>query len=153
MSMQNDIVLAVDYHDRNMTIRWFDCATGEEKVLKRQTTEKAIGELVGAAKRQAELSGGQAVWVMESTTGWVRVKRIVERLGKFVLANVLQMPLPPKARRRKTDKVDTKRLLREYLNGLLPRSFTPGRELREIRRVTSVRESLVCRRTALRWTI
>ena len=150
MGMQNDIVLAVDYHDKNMTIRWFDCATGEEKILKRPTTEKAIGEVVGTAKQQAELSGGRAVWVMESTTGWARVQRIVRPLGQFVLANVLQMPLPPKARRKKTDKVDTKRLLREYLNGLLPRSFTPGRDLREVRRLTAVRESLVSRRTALR---
>jgi len=86
---------------------------------------------------------------MESTTGWARVARIVRRFGRFVLANVLQMPLPPKARRRKTDKVDTARLLREYLNGQLPRSFTPARLLREVRRLTSSRESLVSRRTAL----
>jgi transposase len=150
MDQKNDIVLAVDYHDRNMTIRWFDCATGEEKVLKRPTTEKSIAGLVRSAAAQAAPSGGRAVWIMESTTGWARVKRIVEPLGRFVLANVLQMPLPPKARRKKTDKVDTRRLLREYLNGMLPQSFTARRALREIRRLTAARESLVSRRTAVR---
>ena len=43
----------------------------------------------------------------------------------FCLANVLQMPLPPKARRRKTDKIDTARLLREYRNGSLPLAHQP----------------------------
>jgi len=133
-----------------MTIRWFDCATGEEKVLKRPTTEKSIADLVRSAAEQAGPSGGRAVWIMESTTGWARVKRIVKPLGRFVLANVLQMPLPPKARRKKTDKVDTRRLLREYLNGMLPESFTPGRALREVRRLAAARESLVSRRTAVR---
>jgi transposase len=145
-----DIVLAVDYHDENMVIRWFDCATGEERVLKRATTEKAILEVVRSAKQQAEQSGGQAVWVMESTTGWARVKALVKPLARFVVANMVQMPVPPKARRKKTDKVDTKRLLREYLNGELPVSFQPERSLRELRRLVTSRESLVSRRTAIR---
>jgi hypothetical protein len=42
------------------------------------------------------------------------------------LVNVVQMPLPPKARRRKSDKIDTARILREYLNGKLPTSFQPS---------------------------
>ena len=68
---------------------------------------------------------------------------------EFVLANVLQMPLPPKARRRKTDKVDTARLQREYLNGELPRAHQAAPRWRQIRRVVALRESLVRRRTAL----
>jgi transposase len=150
MNKGNDIVLAVDYHDENSVIRWFDCATGEERVLKCVTEGEAILAVVRSAKKQAELSGGQAVWIMESTTGWARVKRLVAPLAKFVLANVVQMPLPPKARRKKTDKVDTKRLLREYLGGLLPVSFQPERWLRELRRLVGSRESLVSRRTAVR---
>jgi adenosylmethionine-8-amino-7-oxononanoate aminotransferase len=35
---------------------------------------------------------------MESTTGWARVKDLLGERARFVLANVLQMPLPPKAR-------------------------------------------------------
>jgi transposase len=68
----------------------------------------------------------------------------------FELANVLQMPLPPKARRRKTDKIDTARMQREYLAGSLPRAYQPPSEWRQIRRVVEVRENLVNRRTALR---
>ena len=36
------------------------------------------------------------------------------------------MPLPPKARRRKTDKIDTARMQREYLNGNLPLAYQPS---------------------------
>ena len=68
----------------------------------------------------------------------------------FQIANVLQMPLPPKARRRKTDKIDTARMLREYLTGMLPLAYQPSRDWREIRRLVALRESLVSRRTALR---
>lgn len=60
------------------------------------------------------------------------------------------MPLPPKAKRRKTDKVDTARLAREYLNGELPLAFQPAASCRQLRRLVALRESLVARRTALR---
>ena len=150
MCKGNDIVLAVDYHDENLVIRWLDCATGEERVLKRVTEPEAILGVVRSAKKEAELSGGQVVWIMESTTGWARVKCLVGPLVKFIVANVVQMPVPPKARRKKTDKVDTKRLLREYLSGLLPVAFQPDRPLRETRRLVGSRESLVSRRTAVR---
>ncbi|NIA07762.1 MAG: hypothetical protein GWP14_09065 [Actinobacteria bacterium] len=59
------------------------------------------------------------------------------------------MPLPPKAYRRKTDKIDTGRILREFLNGSLPVAFQPSGELRQIRRLVATRESLISRRTAL----
>jgi len=150
MNKSKDIVLAVDYHDENLVIRWLDCASGEERVLKRVTEAEAILGVVRSAKERAELSGGRAVWIMESTTGWARVKCLVGPWAQFVVANVVQMPLPPKARRKKTDKVDTQRLLREYLNGQLPVSFQPERPLRELRRLVGSRESLVSRRTAVR---
>ena len=102
------------------------------------------------ARAQAERVGGRVIWVMESTTGWARVKDLLGSSAKMVLANVLQMPLPPKARRKKTDKIDTKRLLREVLTGTLPLAFQPPLPLRELRRLVSLRESLVSRRTALR---
>jgi transposase len=69
---------------------------------------------------------------------------------EFVLANVLQMPLPPKARRRKTDKIDTARMQREFLNGSLPQAATPPAWWRQVRRLVGMRENLVRRRTALR---
>jgi transposase len=150
MVKRNDIVLAVDYHDEKLVIRWFDCATGEEKLLKRQTSRRAIREVVRSAAKEVAPRGGTVWWIMESTTGWVRVKEVVKPPAEFVVANVLQMPLPPKGRRRKTDKIDTRRLLREVLNGRLPTAFEPNRGLREVRRLVSLRESLVSRRTALR---
>jgi transposase len=87
---------------------------------------------------------------MESTTGWARVKDLLEGKARFVLANVLAMPLPPKARRKKTDKIDTGRLLREYESGRLPASFTPNRWWREVRRLVDFRQDLVERSTALK---
>ncbi len=76
---------------------------------------------------------------MESTTGWARVKKLLGDKAALVVANVLQMPLPPKAYRRKTDKIDTGRILREFLNGSLPVAFQPSAWLRRIRRVVACR--------------
>lgn len=67
-----------------------------------------------------------------------------------MLANVLRMPRPPKAHRRKTDKVDTTRLRREYFNGDLPLAHRPPAWRRQVRRVVACRENLASRRTALR---
>ena len=149
MQEGKDIVLAVDYHSKNIEFRRFNQATGEESTGT-YATEK------GSILRQVELAaqevapGGRVVWIMESTTGWARVKDLLEGRVKFILSNVLQMPLPPKARRRKTDKIDTGRLLREHLHGTLPQSFQPAVWWREVRRVGDCRQDLVERQTALK---
>jgi transposase len=150
MSQGNDIVLAADYHDKNTVIRWFNEASGEERLLQRVTDRDVLLDVVKSASEQAKGAGGQAVWLMESTTGWARVEELVRPWAKVILINVLQIPLPPKAYRRKTDKVDTARMLREYRSGELPRSYIPPRPVRDVRRLTASRESLVSRRTALR---
>jgi len=149
MSDGKDIVLAMDYHAENIEFRWFNEATGEERTGKFPTTranilrqvEQGAGELV---------PGGRVVWIMESTTGWARVKDLLGERVKFLLSNVLQMPMPPKARRRKTDKIDTGRMLREYEHGTLPTSFQPSAWWREVRRVVDCRQDLVERQTALK---
>ena len=145
-----DIILAVDYHDENLVIRQFNCHTGQERLLKYRTTARNISKIVSDSVNEAAQVGGRVFWIMESTTGWPRVKKAIGSLASLVVANVLQMPLPPKAYRRKTDKIDTKRFLREFLNGSLPVAFQPPAKLREIRRLVAARESLVSRRTALR---
>ena len=104
--------------------------------------EKAISE--------AAQVGGKVVWVMESTTGWARVKELIGQRVEFILANVLQMPLPPKADRRKSDKIDTGRILREFLNGSLPQSYQPTGWWREVRRLVDSRQDLVERQTAVK---
>jgi transposase len=149
MYRKNDIILAVDYHDGNFVVRQLDTATGEECLLKRPTTAENISRVVHDAGVLAEASGGRVIWVMESTTGWARVKDLLGSSAELVVANVLEMPLPPKARRKKTDKIDTKRLLREVVSGKLPVSFQPQRALRELKRIVALRESLVSRRTAV----
>jgi len=111
-----DIVLAVDYHLENLQIRPCNLSTAEERCFKRKNTAREILRLVGEAQIEAALAGGKVVWIMESTTGWARVKDLLGEQAEFILANVLQMPLPPKAKRRKTDKIDTQRMLREYLS-------------------------------------
>jgi len=145
-----DIVLAVDYHDTNCKVRQSDLASGEEQVLSIRTTAKAIGEVVDAAAARARARGGRVWWIMESTTGWARVKTLLSGRCRFVLANVVQMELPPKAYRRKTDKIDTGRVLREFLIGRLPEAAAPDLAWRSLRRLVVLREDLVRRRTALR---
>jgi transposase len=145
-----DIVLVVDYHLQNLQIRRFDQSTGEERCFRRQTTRQEILRVVREAQVDACAAGGKVVWIMESTTGWARVKDLVGQQAEFLLANVLQMPLPPKAKRRKTDKIDTARMLREYSNGSLPLAYQPVAELRRVRRLVDCRQDLIRRQTALK---
>lgn len=150
MYENKDIVLNVDYHLKNLEVRWLNCGSGEERTFKCTTDRKGILALVDRSCQEAIAQGGKVVWIMESTTGWARVQELIQGRAVFVLCNVLQMPLPPKAHRRKTDKIDTGRMQREYLNGELPGAYQPPRWLRELRRVVAIREDLVQRRTQLR---
>jgi len=147
--MNHDITLTVDYHDKNCVIRRLDRATGEERVWTAPTSRRELEGVVREAYSAAAPRGGRVTWIQESTTGWARVKELVQPYARFVLANVLQMPLPPKARRRKTDKVDTARLQREFLSGALPLAHQPPAGWRQARRLAALRENLVNRRTAL----
>lgn len=150
MNNGKDIILVVDYHAENLEVRIFNLATGEERRTNVKTTRGNIQRLVEEAIVEAQASGGRVRWIMESTTGWARVKDLIGSRVQFVLANVLQIPMPPKAYRRKSDKIDTARLLREELNGTLPRSHQPGSWWREVRRVVASREDLVRRQTAIK---
>ena len=150
MPDQRDIVLTVDYHLEHLEVRWLNCATGQEQCQNIPTAKRDIERLVSAASAEAIAAGGKVVWIMESTTGWARVKALLGETVEFVLANVLQMPLPPKAYRRKTDKIDTGRIQREYLNGSLPRSFQPTIWWRQVRRLVDSRQDLIERQTAVK---
>jgi transposase len=145
-----DIVIVSDYHLNQISFRWFDRADGAERTFSRPTTVASIEQVLADGRAVAAGRGGKVVWIMESTTGWARVKRLLGDRAQLLLANVLQIPLPPKARRKKTDKLDTARLLREYLHGALPLAHQPDDQWRSARRLVSLRESLVRRRTMLR---
>ena len=140
MYNKNDIIMAVDYHDENLVIRWFNCHTSEERLLKRSTTSKEICRLVDDSIAEAAPVDGRVIWLMESTTGWARVKDLLGNKAELVVANVLQMPLPPKAYRRKTDKIDAKRLVRilaynEQMEPELqkrPYIYVPAKDVRDL---------------------
>jgi transposase len=148
--MAQDIILAVDYHDENTVVRQFDERTQNENIITVPTSAKALGEVVARARAQLGRRRGQIVWIQESTSGWARVQELLGDRVHFLLANVLQMPLPPKAHRQKTDRIDTARILREYRHGKLPQAYQPARWWRQMRRLVGLRENLVNRRTALR---
>jgi transposase len=148
--MSQDITLTTDYHDRACVIRRYDHAPHREQLFCNvPTTAQDLQRIVSEARRDAG-ANGRVTWIQESTTGWARVKDLLGSQVEFQLANVLQMPLPPKARRRKTDKVDTARMQREYLAGNLPLAHQPPLECRVLRRLVAHREGLVSRRTAVR---
>lgn len=147
--MDQTILLTVDYHDQNCVIRRRSLGNGAEQVFTTPTISDDLLQVVAQA-RTAAGRHGRVVWLQESTTGWARVKTTLGDRVEFLLANVLQMPLPPKGRRRKTDKVDTARMQREYLNGELPLAHQPPAWWRQLRRLVGYRENLVSRRTALR---
>lgn len=148
--MSQDITLTVDYHDRNCVIRRLELAQGREQLLAEVPTTR--GDLLRVLDRARRDVGpqGRVIWIQESTTGWARVQELIGDRAEFLLANVLQMPLPPKARRRKTDKVDTARIQREYLAGTLPLAHQPPADWRQLRRLVAYRENLVNRQTAIR---
>jgi transposase len=147
--MLQTIVLTVDYHDQNCVVRRCNTKTAEEQVFSVPTLPSELRRVV--AQSQAAVGRrGRVVWLQESTTGWARVQALLGDQVEFQLANVVQMPLPPKARRRKTDKIDTARMQREYLNGSLPLAHQPPPWWRQTRRLVAHRESLVARQTALR---
>jgi transposase len=149
-AMPKDITLTVDYHDRACVIRWFDHSTGKDQVFTEvPTTKEALNRIVDQARLAAGPTG-RVVWIQESTSGWARVKELLLGRVDFRLANVLQMPLPPQGRRRKTDKIDTARIQREHLNGNLPLAHQPPAQWRQLRRLVAFREGLVSRRTAVR---
>jgi len=149
MNEGKDIILVADYHAQNIEFRWFNQATGEERTGKYATSRAGILRQVEQAAQELE-PGGRVVWIMESTTGWAKVKDLIGVRAQFILGNVLQMPLPPKAKRRKTDKIDTGRMLREYLHGSLPTSFQPSAWWRQVRRVVDCRQDLVERQTGIK---
>jgi len=150
MFNDQDILLTVDYHDEHCVVRRREGTAGKSSVQRVPTEFVVLGSLMRSASRQAQARGGGAIWLQESTTGWARMQQLATECGvKFELANVLQMPLPPKAKRRKTDKIDTARLEREYLHGELPRAHQPSAWWRQVRRVVALRQNLVRRRTAL----
>ena len=150
MYSSKDIILAVDYHAENTEIRWLNCHSGEERRTNIPSARASILRLVEKAVAEAAQVGGKVVWIMESTTGWARVKELIGSRVQFIMANVLQMPLPPKAYRRKSDKIDTGRIMREFLNGSLPRSYQPVAWWREVRRLVDSRQDLVERQTAVK---
>ena len=147
--MNQTILLTVDYHDENCVVRRLVTGTGREDVYTVPTTKEEVLQIVAQARVLAGRTG-RVIWLQESTNGWARVKALLGKRVEFLLANVLQMPLPPKGRRRKTDKIDTARMQREFLNGSLPLAHQPPPWWREVRRVVAHRESLVGRRTSLR---
>jgi len=148
--VNQNIILTTDYHDENCVVRWLDESDGQEHLHKIATCPKRISDLVARAEAVAKPRGGRVVWIQESTTGWARVESLLGRRVDFHLANVVQMPLPPKGKRRKTDKIDTARIQREYRNGELPLAHRPPAWWRQVRRIVALRENLVSRRTALR---
>src|SRR5688572_31930838 len=101
--MPQGILLTVDYHDQNCVIRRRDLGRGTEELMTVPTTDGDLQAVLSDARRRAGRRG-QVVWLQESTTGWARVRDLVADQAEFVLANVVQMPRPPKGRRQKTDR-------------------------------------------------
>jgi hypothetical protein len=66
-----DIILVADYHAENIEFRWFNEATGEDRVGKYATTRAGILRQVEQAA-QGLTPGGRIVWGSSSTlrTTW-----------------------------------------------------------------------------------
>jgi transposase len=147
--MGQHTILTVDYHDLRSVIRRLALPARDERVFAVPTAPDEFLKVLEDAQCEAG-ANGVVTWIQESTTGWARVKGLVADRGEFLLVNALQMPRPPKAHRRKTDRVDTGRIQREYLAGKMPLAYQPPPEWRQQRRLVCWRENLVRRQTSLR---
>jgi len=121
-----------------------------KEILERVTfTNKTEGimELVGHAKGYGE----EAVAVVESTGNyWIRIHDMLEENGiNTLLANPVQTKAIAKARI-KDDKIDSNILADLLRADLIPESFVPDREHRELRQLVRTRIDLVRNRTAFK---
>src|SRR5205085_7863229 len=98
--MTQDMLLTVDYHDQTCVVRRFAGRTAEETVESVPTTPEDLTAVVTRAWAQAGRRG-RVIWLQESTTGWARVQELLGERVAFLLANVVQLPRPPKGHRRK----------------------------------------------------
>ena len=94
--MPQTIVLTVDYHDQNCVVRRRHAQTAEQQLLSVSTSAADLSRVVAQAQA-AVGQRGRVVWIQESTTGWARVQELHGARVEFLLANVVPMPLPPKA--------------------------------------------------------
>ena len=110
MHESKDIVLSIDYHADNIEFRWLDLASGEERTGNIPTSRPQILQLIQDVRK--ELSpGGQIVWLIESTTGWARVKDLLDGQVRFVLTNE-PLAKPPESQRKRPPLVSSERFSR-----------------------------------------
>ena len=117
-----------------------------ERVTFQNKTE-GIMELVGHAKSYGE----EVVAVIESTGNyWIRIHDMLEANGiNTLLANPVQTKAIAKARI-KDDKIDSNILADLLRADLIPESFVPDKEHRELRQLVRTRIDLVHNRTAFK---
>ena len=58
MNNVKDIVLAVDYHDKNLVVRQYDLATSKELLVRVETSAAAIEAMVKAAAAKGWIDEG-----------------------------------------------------------------------------------------------
>ncbi|MEM3098875.1 MAG: IS110 family transposase [Nitrososphaerales archaeon] len=112
-----------------------------------QNRTKGIMELVERVKSYGE----EAVAVVESTANyWIRIHDMLEENGiSTLLANPIETKAIAKARI-KDDKIDSNILADLLRADLIPESFVPDREDRELRQLVRTRIDLVTSRTMSR---
>jgi transposase len=110
-------------------------------------SKQGIMELINHARRQS----GSAVAVVESTGNyWIRIHDMLEENGvETLLANPLETKAIAKARL-KDDRVDSNILADLLRADLVPESYVPDKEHRELRQLARTRIDLVHSRTTFK---
>lgn len=150
-AMNQDILLTVDYHDENCVVRRFDQRSGSENVFTVPTDPRRLAEVVAQAQTLLRRRrSGQVSGFKKAPRAGRACKRCSPTASGSSWPTSCRCRCRPKARRRKTDRIDTARIQREYRNGELPQPHQPSASLRQVRRLVAMREGLVRRQTALR---
>lgn len=133
----------IDVHKRFCA---FTCIDGGGRVIRRgrvANTPETLGQMVAP-------SGGEAVAVLEATGNWTY---IYDTLEPWVAELILAHPLMVRAiaaAKVKTDRIDADTLAQLLRAGLIPRSYVPPSEVRELRDWLRSRTAVVRMATQLK---
>lgn len=135
--------IGIDYHKRNTYVTRMDEDGKVEESVNLKNDGDELKEFVGTIKKEDKV-------VLEATGNWYSFYEMVEDKALNV---ILSHPAKTKAiasARIKTDKIDSKMLAHLLRCDLIPESYIPERDLRDLRETLRYRASLVAIRTSLK---
>lgn len=139
-----DFHIGIDTHKKQWTVTIR--TNGME--LKRYTAEPCVETLVNYMRRN--YPGGIYKFVYEAGFCGYWIVRSLKELGyEAIVVNAADVPTMQKERLTKSDRVDSRKLAREYENGTLKSIYVPTPYEQSLRSLSRLREQIVKQQTRL----